>query len=107
MKPIILSSKQRQELEQRRKGTFDRRLYQRLTAVLMVAAGLTRGTVATSLGVSRSQLGEWLRQYRNQGIDALCTLHYHGDPGKLTAPQLEQLKETIATGCFRTAQQIC
>jgi len=107
MKPLILNAKQQQELEQRRKGTLDRRLYQRLTAVLMVAKGMTREVVATSLGVSRSQLGQWLRQYRNQGMDALCTLRYQGDPGQLTAPQIEQLKETIGTGCFRTAKQIC
>ncbi len=84
MKPLILTPEQRQEIERRRKETLDRRIYQRLTAVLAVAAGNTREEVAELLGVSLTQLGEWLRIYRNRGLDALCTLHYKGDPGKLT-----------------------
>ena len=39
MGPIVLTTEQRKEIERRRKRTLDRRLYQRLTAVLAVAAG--------------------------------------------------------------------
>jgi hypothetical protein len=38
MKPIVLTAEQRAEIERRRKETLDRRIYQRLTAVLAVAA---------------------------------------------------------------------
>src|SRR5580693_10047577 len=106
MKPIILTPEQRKEIERRRKETLDRRIYQRLTAVLAVAAGNTREEVAELLGVSLTQLGEWLRVYRNKGLDALCTLHYKGDPGKLTVHRVEQLKEKVSTGCFRNSDQI-
>jgi transposase len=106
MKPIILTPEQRKEIERRRKETLDRRIYQRLTAVLAVAAGNTREEVAELLGVSLTQLGEWLRIYRNRGLDALCTLHYKGDPGKLTPHQVEQLKAKVASGCFRNSDQI-
>jgi transposase len=106
MKPIILTPEQREEIERRRKETLDRRIYQRLTAVLAVAAGNTREEVAKLLGVSLTQLGEWLRIYRNKGLDALCTLHYKGDPGKLTPHQVEQLKAKVASGCFRNSDQI-
>ena len=93
MKPIVLTPGQRREIERRRKGTLDRRVYQRLTAILTVAEGNGRGEVAHLLGIGLSQLGEWLRVYRNKGLDPLCTLHYKGDPGKLTAHQVGQLKE--------------
>ena len=106
MKPIVLTAEQRRGIERRRKETLDRRVYQRLTAVLSVAAGKTRGEVAEVLRVSLSQLGEWLRVYRNKGLDALCTLHYKGDPGKLTAGQVDQLKEKVSSGCFRNSDQI-
>ena len=106
MKPIVLTPQQRRELHRRRKGTLDRRVYQRLTAVLTVAEDNSREAVAHLLGIGLTQLGEWLRVYRNQGLDALCTLHYQGDPGKLTAPQVDQLKEKVGTGCFRNADQI-
>jgi transposase len=106
MKPLVLTDQQRRDLERRRKGTIDRRVYQRLTAVLLIAEGKSRDEVAHLLGIGLSQLGEWLRLYRNKGVDALCTLHYKGDPGKLTPSQVERLKEKVRTGCFRSSDQI-
>src|SRR3954465_3230193 len=106
MKPIVLSDEQRKQIERRRKQTLDRRVYQRLTAVLAVASGKTREEVAALLGVSLSQLGEWLRVFRNEGLDAPCEVHNKGDPGKLTAQQIEQLKAKVSTGCFRSSDQV-
>src|SRR3954463_16683192 len=106
MKPIVLTDEQRKEIERRRKQTLDRRIYQRLTAVLAIASGKSREEVAELLGVSLSQLGEWLRVFRNEGLEALCTLLYKGDPGKLTAHQVHQLKDQVARGCFRNSDQI-
>src|SRR4051794_24212908 len=106
MKPITLTAEQRKEVERRRKETLDRRVYQRLTAVLAVASGKSREEAAELLGVSLSQLGEWLRVFRNEGLDALCTLQYKGDPGNLTPYQVQQLKDQVAKGCFRNSDQI-
>jgi transposase len=106
MKAIELSAEQRKEIERRRKDSLDRRVYQRLTAVLAVAAGKTREEVAELLGVGLSQLGEWLRVFRNDGLDSLCEIHNKGDPGKLTQPQVEQLKAKVSTGCFRNSDHI-
>jgi transposase len=106
MKPIFLTPEQRRDIERRRKDTLDRRIYQRLTAVLTIAQGKSREEVAHLLGIGLSQLGEWLRLYRNKGLEALCILHYKGDPGKLTAGEVDQLKEKVSTGCFRNSEQI-
>lgn len=106
MKPIHLTPQQRQEIQGRCKQTLDKRIYQRLTAVLLVADGKPRYEVAEILQISLRQLGDWLGRFRNQGLEALCTLHYKGDPGKLTAPQVEQLKQEISTGRFRNSDQI-
>ena len=106
MKTIELTAEQKKEIERRRKGTLDRRVYQRLTAILAVGAGKTREETAELLGVGLTQLGEWLRVYRNAGLDALCAIHHRGDPGKLTPQQVEQLKAKVSTGCFRNSDQI-
>ena len=74
MHPIVLTSEQRREVERRRKKTLDRRIYQRLTAVLAVAAGHTPDDIAHLLGVDLTQLSQWLRVFRNEGLEALCTL---------------------------------
>ena len=106
MKPIFLTPEQRQDIERRRKETLDRRVFQRLTALLAVAAGKTRYEVADLLGIGLTQLGEWLRVFRNQGLDALTAFHYQGDPGNLTPNQVAQLKDKVSTGCFRNSDQI-
>ena len=106
MKPIVLTAEERKEIERRRKATLDRRVYQRLTVVLAIADEKTREEVAELLGVGLTQLSEWLRVYRNQGLDALCAIHNKGDPGNLTPDQIEQLKAKVSTGCFRNSDQI-
>src|SRR5512135_2309215 len=106
MKTIVLSAKQRHEIEQRRRQIGDRRIFQRLSALLWIAEGRTRQEVADLLGVSSRQVGDWLRSFRNKGLDALCTLHYRGDPGRLRPAQVQQLKQEIAEGTFHNAEPV-
>src|SRR5512147_74389 len=106
MKTIVLSAKQRQEIEQRRRQASDRRIFQRLSALLWIDEGRTRQEVAELLGISGRQVGDWLRIFRNKGLDELCTLHYRGDPGRLRPAQVQQLKQAIAQGIFHNAEQV-
>src|ERR1700737_780201 len=106
MKLIVLTAELQKEIERRRKGALHRRICQRLAAVLAVAAGKTREEVAELLGVSLTQLSEWLRIFRNEGLDSLCEIHNKGDPGKLTPQQVEQQKTKVSPGCFRNSEQI-
>lgn len=104
---LTLESPVRQEIERRRRQTHDKRIAQRLCAVLWVAEGRTQHKVADLLGVTQRQVREWLRTYRTRDLDALCTLHHQGGPGKLRAAQIERLKAEVATGRFLSSQQIC
>src|SRR4051794_38227347 len=106
MKPIHLDPKTRQELQRRRRQTHDKRVYERLSAVLWIAKGKSRYEVADLLGRSYRQLSDWLRLFRNKGLDALCTLHYKGDPGRLTPQQVRALKQEIQTGRFHSSDQV-
>jgi transposase len=106
MKPIHLDAQRRRELQWRRHEAHDKRRYERFSAVLWVADGKTRCEVADLLGRSVRQVAEWLRLFRNRGLDALCTLHHRGDPGNLSAGQVERLKQEISTGRFRTSDQV-
>src|SRR6516225_6095481 len=106
MKTIRLTAQQRHEINERRRQAQDRRIYQRLSAVLWSDAGRTREEVAELSGASTRQVGQWLRIVRNKGLDALCTLHYRGDPGRLRPAQVERLKQEIATGAFHNADPV-
>jgi transposase len=103
---LTLEAPVRQEIERRRRKTHDKRIAQRLSAVLWVAEGRTQHEAAGLLGVTVRQVRKWLRLFLTKGLEALCTLHYQGDPGKLRLAQVERLKAEIATGRFLTAQQI-
>ena len=106
MKTIQLTRQQRNDLSDRRRQARDRRIYQRLSAVLWSDAGRTREEIAELVGVSTRQVGQWFRIFRNKGLDQLCTLHYQGDPGRLRPAQVERLKQEVATGVFHNAEQV-
>jgi transposase len=103
---VLLDAPQRKQIERRRQQTRDHRLAMRLSTVLWRDEGQTEGVIAHLLGVSERTIRNWLRLYRKNGLDALCTLHYRGDSGELTLSQAEQLKAEIRTGRFRCARQV-
>jgi len=106
MKTIQLTPRQRKEISDRRRQAQDRRIYQRLSAVLWSDDGRTREEIADLLGVSTRQVGQWFRIFRNRGLEQLCTLHYQGDPGRLGPAQVERLKQEIEKGVFHSAEQV-
>jgi transposase len=103
---ISLNTPQRKQIERRRQQTRDYRLAMRLSTLLWRAEGKPESEIAHLLDVCDRTIRTWLRLYRKKGLDALCTLHYKGDPGELTSSQVEQLKAEIQTGRFRCARQV-
>jgi transposase len=103
---VSLDAPQRKQIERRRQQTRDYRLAMRLSTVLWRDEGKTASDIAHLLGVCARTVRNWLRLYRKKGLDALCALHYKGDPGELTSSQVEQLKAEIQTGRFRCARQV-
>src|SRR4051794_18738761 len=106
MTTIRLTPQQRRDVSDRRRHAPDRRIYQRLSTVLWSDDGRPREEIADLLGVSTRQVGQWLRIFRNKGLEELSTLHYQGDPGRLGPAQIGRLKREIATGLFHNAEQV-
>src|SRR4051812_31928400 len=106
MKTIQLTPQQRQDISERRRQAQDRRIFQRLSAVLWSDDGRSREEIAQLTGVSTRQVGQWFRIFRNKGLDELCTLHYQGDPGRLGPAQIKRLRQEIETGVFHNAEQV-
>src|SRR5437588_7310533 len=106
MKTIQLTPRQRKDISDRRRQAQDRRIYQRLSAVLWSDDGRTREEIARLAGVSTRQVGQWFRIFRNKGPDELCTLHSRGDPGRLGPAQVERIKQEIKKGVFHNAEQV-
>jgi transposase len=106
MKTIQLTPQQRKDISERRRQAQDRRIFQRLSAVLWSDDGRSREEIARLVGVSTRQVGQWFRIFRNKGLDELCILHYQGDPGRLGPAQVKRLRQEIETGVFDNADQI-
>ena len=103
---FALDTLQRKQIERRRHQTRDYRLAMRLSTLLWRDDGKTQTEIAHLLGICSRTVRNWLRLFRTRGLDALCTLHYRGDPGELTASQAEHLRAEIQTGRFRCARQV-
>jgi transposase len=106
MKIIRLTARQRQPITERRREAQDRRIFQRLSALLGIDEGRPREEVAELRGVSGRQVGDWLRIVRNEGLDELGTLHDRGDPGRLRPARVERLEQEIAKGAFHDAEPV-
>jgi transposase len=96
----------RKQIERRRQQTRGYRLGMRLSTLLWRDDGRTETEIARLLGICTRTVRNWLCLYFKKGLDALCTLHYKGDPGELTASQAEQFRAEIQTGRFRCARQV-
>src|SRR5512135_3040476 len=88
MKTIELSAKQRQEIQERRRLAGDRRIFQRLSTLLWIDEGRTREEVADLLGVTSRQVGDWLRIFRNKGLEFLINGRPLQDPIRRSTNQL-------------------
>ena len=79
MRRIKLTGTEQAQLEQIFKTTDDRRLRARCQAVLMAHRGRKRKMIAQDLGVHRTTVRLWLKQYHEQG---LAGLQIHWAPGQ-------------------------
>jgi hypothetical protein len=87
-----LDPAQRQGIARRRQQTHDYRLGMRLSAFACpryccATTVRPRLRLPHLLGVCARTVRNWLCLYRKKGLDALCILHYGGDPGELTSSQ--------------------
>jgi transposase len=101
-----LDTNARKKIEKRRREEREARIWRRLSAILWLADGTTAEEVAARLGVCGKQVRKWLKTFRTHGLDGLCELHYQGRVPQINDAEVEELKQEIAKGQFRTARQI-
>lgn len=74
------------------------REYRRLRAVELFNNGMKAVRIAEVLGVTRGAVSQWLKRYREQGIDSLCHRVMQKRPAKLSDSQIERLKAMLSQG---------
>jgi len=102
MRRIRLTTTEQAQLEQIFKTTDDRRLRDRCQAILMVHRGRKRKVIAQDLGLHRTTVRLWLRQYQEQGLPGLAIHWAPGQPGRIPetlAPAIQRWVQEGPQGC--------
>jgi transposase len=76
-----LETLQRKKIEKHRREKKDARIHRRLSALLWLDKGYSIEEVADLLDVCPRTVKNWHALYLSDGLDALCSLEYKGDPG--------------------------
>lgn len=90
-KLFTLTRSQHEELWRRYKQTEDRRVAERIHAILLLDEGRSAHDVSAILHLHPKTLKRWICIFTASGIDGLCTFHYVGNTTSLSATQLQQL----------------
>jgi len=70
----------------------------RLLAIAMVLEGASRLDAARQAGMDRQTLRDWVHRYNEHGPDGLVSQHSPGPSTKLSAEQMNRLRELVIAG---------
>jgi transposase len=102
----MLKDEQVKELKFAHKQTRDKRLADRIKAILMLHFGFTYEQIKLALLLDEVTLRRYQKQYKEKGIDGLLECHYGGGNSKLTLVQQQSLADYVCSHVFTTAVQV-
>jgi transposase len=105
-KQFTLSRTQREEMWRRFKQTDDRRVAERLHAILLLDAGQNAQSVCAILHIHTNTLKRWVKTFVISGEEALTTLNYVGGEGNLSVEQRERFSTWLDAEVRTTTEAI-
>jgi len=105
-KQFTLSRSQRDAMWRRFKQTDNRRIAERLHAVLLLDSGQNAQRVCSILQIHPNTLKRWVKTFVTGGEEALTTLNYVGGDGTLTVSQQQQLVQWLDAEVRSTAEAV-
>lgn len=105
-KLFTLSRSQREDMWRRFKQTDNRRIAERLHAILLLDSGQNAVSVCTILHIHTNTLKRWVHLFVTGGEEALTTLAYAGGDGNLTDAQRTQFTAWLDSEIRSTAEAI-
>jgi transposase len=105
-KLFALTRPQREQLWQRYKQTDNRRVAERLHAILLLDEGRSAHDVSAILHLHPKTLKRWIRICATSGVDALCSFHYVGNTTSLSPAQLQHFTVWLDQQVRRTKEAI-
>jgi transposase len=105
-KLFSLSRSQREDMWRRFKQTDDRRVAERLHAILLLDSGQNADAVSSILHIHPKTLKRWLKAFTSGGEDALTSFKYVGGDGWMTDEQLHLFMTWLDSDVHSTAEAI-
>jgi len=105
-KLFTLSRTQREDMWRRFNQTDDRRIAERLHAILLLDSGQNAETVSHILHIHPKTLKRWVKAFAAGGEDALTSFNYVGGDGWLTEQQQQQFTTWLDGDIRSTAEAI-
>ncbi len=104
--PEFLTDEQVMILRSTHRTTREKRLADRMKAILMLHHGFTYTQISQALLLDEVTLRRYVKQFQEKGIDGLLECRYAGGMSSLTAIQEQQLKIFLDKNTQRTAKEI-
>jgi transposase len=105
-KLFTLTRSQRDDLWRRYKQTTDRRVAERLHAILLLDEGRSASDVSAILHLHPKTLKRWIKRFTALGVDGVCIFQYVGGEGWMTTEQLEQFTTWLDEAVRSTKEAI-
>jgi transposase len=102
----ILSDQQVAELKLAHKQTREKRLADRIKAVLMVHSGFTYDQIKQALLLDEVTIRRYFKLFSEKGIEGPLEYRYSGGQTRLTSTQEEDLKTFLRDNTQRTAMDV-
>jgi transposase len=84
-----------------------KRVYVKVTVLLMLDLGESPQKVALFLGLDDGTIYRYIENYQSDGLDRFLETNYHRYEGKLEGLQLESLRVELKSRLFETAREVC
>jgi len=102
----ILTDQQVAELKLAHKQTKEKRLADRIKAILYTHFGLSYAEIAKLLLFDEVTVRRYFKQYQEKGIDGLLEYRYTGGQTRLTLVQEDEVKTFLRDNTQRTAKDV-
>lgn len=102
----FLNSEQILLLRQTHRSLRDKKLADRIKAIMLLNKGLSYTQIAEILLLDEVTLRRYEKQYKEKGIDGLLQCRYAGGKSKLTMVEQQGLDEYVSDHLFTTAVQV-
>lgn len=104
--PKFLTDEQVIVLRQSHRQVKEKKLADRIKAVLMLNTGFTYEQISRALLLDEVTLHRYVEKFQEQGINGLLEFHYCGGPTKLTSTQEYELRSYLRENTQRTAKEV-